>query len=119
MTSAIARAFPGSSIATCKAEHEHGADQFSVHVVKADGSKAEVDVTTDGKVLQVEEKIAVDKLPTPVIKAFAARHPHAKVTAAEKQTPAQGSPSYELAFTTDGGRKEATFREDGTFLEEE
>ena len=119
VTSAVLRAFPKSSISTCKAEHEHGAEQFSVNVVKADGAKAEVDVAADGKVLQVEEKIAIGQVPAPVRKAFAAKYPKAKVAAAEKQTPAQGSPRYELAFTVDGGRKEATFRDDGTFVEEE
>ena len=119
VTGAITRAFPKSSIARCKAEHEHGTDQFSVNVVKADGTRAEVDVSPDGKVLQVEEKIAIDKLPAVVTKAFATKYPKAKVTAAEKQMPAQGSPSYELAFTTDAGRKEATFSEDGRFIEEE
>jgi hypothetical protein len=119
VTGAITRAFPKSSISTCKAEHEHGTDQFEVNVVKADGTKAEVDVSPDGKILQVEEKIALDKVPAAVTKAFAAKYPKAKLAAAEKQTPAQGAPSYELAFTTDAGRKEATFTADGTFVEAE
>ncbi len=116
---ALTRAFPKSSISKCKAEHEHGGDQFSVNVVKADGTKAEVDVSPDGKLLQVEEKIAVDKVPAAVTKAFAAKYGKARIATAEKQTPAQGAPSYELAFTTDAGRKEATFTVDGKFVEEE
>ena len=119
VTGAITRAFPKSLIAKCKAEHEHGTEQFSVNVVKADGTKAEVDVSPEGKFLQVEEKIALEKVPGAVTKAFAAKYPRAKVTGAEKQTPTQGSPRYELAFTTDAGRKEATFSEDGKFVEEE
>ncbi len=119
VTGAITRAFPKSSIAKCKAEHEHGTDQFSVDVVKADGTKAEVDVSPDGKVLQVEEQLAIEKVPATVTKAFAAKYPNAKITAAEKQTPAHGGPRYELAFTTDAGRKEATFSEGGKFIEEE
>ncbi len=116
---AITRAFPKSSISNCKAEHEHGGDQFSVNVVKADGTKAEVDVSPEGKVLQVEEQIAVDNVPAAVTKAFAAKYGKAKIATAEKQTPAQGAPTYELAFVTNAGRKEATFTEDGKFVEEE
>jgi Putative beta-lactamase-inhibitor-like, PepSY-like len=115
----IARTFPKSTITKCKAEHEHGRDQFEVKIVKADGAKAEVDVAADGKILQIEEKVPVDKIPAAVMTAFAARYPKAKVDVAEKQTPAEGQPSYELGFSTDSGRKEATFTEDGKFVEEE
>jgi hypothetical protein len=117
--SAIEKAFAKSTIKNCKAEKEHGHDQFEVKLTKADGTSAEVDVSPDGKILQVEEKIAVDKVPAVVMKAFAAKYPKAKVDVAEKQTPAQGAVSYELGFATDSGRKEATFTEDGKFVEEE
>jgi hypothetical protein len=116
---AIDKAFAKSTIGKCKAEKEHGRDQFEVKLTKADGTTAEVDVTPDGKILQVEEKIAVDKVPAAVMKAFAAKYPKAKVDGAEKQTPAEGKPSYELAFQAGSGRKEATFTEDGKFVEEE
>lgn len=116
---AIEKAFAKSTISTCKAEHEDGRDQFEVKVTKADGAKAEVDVTPDGKIIQIEEKIAVDKVPAAVMKAFAAKYPKAKVDGAEKQTPTSGAVTYELAFAVGSGRKEATFAEDGKFIEEE
>jgi Putative beta-lactamase-inhibitor-like, PepSY-like len=112
---AIDKAFPKSTSMICKAEKA----QFEVKLTKADGNKVEVDVSADGKILQIEEKIALDKVPAAVMKAFAAKYPKAKVDAAEKQTPATGPASYELAFATDKGRKEATFSEDGKFIEEE
>ena len=117
--SAIASAFPKSTITKCIAERDKGRDQFEVKVVKADGAKAEVDLTPEGKVLQIEEVVPIDKVPTAVMNAFAAKYPKAKVDAAEKQTPATGPASYELGFSTSGGRKEATFTEDGKFVEEE
>ena len=116
---AISHDFPKSSISTCKLEHDKDHDQFEVKIVKADGAKAEVDVTADGKILQVEEKIALDQVPSAVAKAFAARYPKAKFDVAEKQTPSHGAPSYELGFAVGGGRKEATFTSDGKFVEEE
>jgi|SRR5882724_7132454 len=116
---AIEKAFAKSTINNCKAEKEHGHDQFEVKLTKADGTKAEVDVSPAGKILQIEEKIDVAKLPAAVTKAFAARYPKAKIDGAEKQTPAEGKPTYEVAFATDAGRKEATFSEDGKFIEEE
>lgn len=116
---AITHAFPKASIARCKAEREDGHDQFEVKVAKEGGGVAEVDVSPDGKILQVEETVTIDQLPAAVAKAFATKYPKANIDRAEKQTPAKGAPRYELAFATDHGRKEATFAEDGTFVEEE
>ena len=114
VTDAIAKAFPKAKIDGCKAEKEHGHDQFEVRLTKADAKHAEVDVAPDGKILQVEEKIAPAELPDAVKKAFAAKYPKAKAERAEKQT-AGADVSYEIAF----GTKEATFKADGTFVEEE
>jgi hypothetical protein len=115
----LGNAFPGSKLGTCKAEHEKGHDQFEVKLTKADGSPVEVDIGADGKILQVEEKISLEKVPAAVMKAFGARYPKAKAEAAEKQTPAAGAATYELAFMLDKARKEVTFAEDGKFVEEE
>jgi len=116
---AVARALPGATIAACKPEREHGQDRFEVRVVKPDGGRLELDVAPDGKILQIEEPIAVDQLPAAVRKAFAARYPRARIERAEKQTPTGGAPSYELAFRVGDTRKEATFRGDGAFVEQE
>lgn len=116
---ALDNVFPGSKLGTCKAEHEKGHDQFEVKLTKADGNAVEVDIGTDGKILQVEEKVVLEKVPAAVMKAFAARYPKAKAEAAEKQTPATGAATYEVAFTLDKAKKEATFAADGKFIEEE
>jgi putative PepSY-like beta-lactamase-inhibitor len=116
---AIEKAFPKSTISSCKAEKEHGHDQFEVVLAKQDGGKAEVDVAPDGKILVVEEPVALDKVPAAVMKAFAAKYPKAKATGAEKETPTGGKASYELQFETGGKKHEATFTEAGAFVEEE
>lgn len=118
VTDAVAKAFPKSTVSACKAEKEHGHDQFEAKIVKADGSKAEIDVAPDGKILQVEEVVPLDKVPAAVTKAFAAKYPKGKATRAEKQT-ADGKVSYELAFTLGDAHKEVTFDETGKFIEEE
>jgi len=119
VTTAIEKAFPKSTVQVCKAEREDGHDQFEVKLTKADGAKLEADVSPAGAILQTEEVVALDRVPAAVKKAFAAKYPKATATRAEKQTPATGKPSYELAFQADGKRKEATFAEDGAFVEEE
>ena len=118
VTAAIDKAFPKATIGACKAEHEHGKDITEVKLTRADGTKAEADVAADGTILQIEEVVGADTLPDAVKKAFAAKYPKAKADRVEKQT-AGKDVSYELAFATDKGRKEATFKADGTFVEEE
>ncbi|MFT3692038.1 MAG: hypothetical protein QM831_02775 [Kofleriaceae bacterium] len=115
VSAAIEKRFPKSTVQTCKPEH----DQFEVKLTKADGGKVEADVTNAGDITQVEEPIAVDQVPKSVMTAFAAKYPKAKPAKAEKQTPAKGKVSYEIAFDLDGKHKEATFAEDGAFVEEE
>src|SRR5512135_2406355 len=114
VTDGVAKAFPKAKVDTCRPEHEDGKDIFEAKITRADGTKAAVDVAPDGAILQLEEKIAVDALPDAVKKAFAARYPKAKAERAEKQT-AGKAVTYEVAF----GKTEATFTEDGKFVEEE
>jgi len=118
ITDAVTKAFPGAKVTACRAEKEHGHDQFAARLVKTDGGKAEVDVAPDGTILQVEEVIALDKVPAVVMKAFAARYPKGKATRAEKQT-ADKAVTYEIAFDLGSARKEATFDESGKFIDEE
>lgn len=113
------KAFPHAKLGTCKAEREKGHVQFEVKLVKTDGNAVEVDVAADGKILQVEEKVALDQVPVVVMKAFGAKYPTGKASMAEKQTPATGPATYEVAFTVDKTKKEATFTADGKFVEEE
>jgi hypothetical protein len=116
---AIDKAFPKASISKCAPENEHGRDQFEVVLVRAGGGRVEVDVAPDGRILLIEEPIALDQVPAAVMKAFAARYPKAKATSAEKQSPTGAAPNYELAFAIDGKRREATFTTAGAFVEEE
>jgi len=119
ITAAATKAVANTTVMSCKPEHEDGVDQFEVKLVRKDKSVVEVDVSTDGKVLAIEEAIALDKLPAAVTKAFAAKYPKAKPSAAEKQVVTDKGTRYELAFTDGGKRKEATFQADGGFVEEE
>jgi hypothetical protein len=128
----VSKAYPKVTISACKPERDperdHGVDFFEVVLARPSGDRLELDVAADGTILQVEESIAVDALPDPVKKAFAARYPRAKATAASKQT-AGKDVRYEVAFVGDKARgdkargdkarREATFSADGSFVEEE
>jgi len=118
VTASVAKRFPGATISSCKAEHEKGHDQFEVKIT-SDHGNAEIDVSPDGKILVVEEVVAMETIPAVVMKAFGLKYPKAKPTRAEKQTPAEGAITYEIAFLVADKRHEATFTNDGAFVEEE
>lgn len=66
-----------------------------------------------------EEKITLDAVPAEVKQAALARYPDAKFHMAEKVTGPDNSIAYEIGTETGAGWKEATFKADGTFVEEE
>lgn len=111
----VDKTFPHATIDACRLESH----SYEVKIHKADHARAELDVAADGKLLQVEEPIDLAKVPAAVMKAFSTRYPKAKADSAEKQTPASGAVSYEIAFVSAGKRTEATFTADGKFVEEE
>ena len=119
VTAAATKSVAGTTVTACKPEHEDGIDKFEVKLTRKDRSIVEVDVSTDGKILAIEEAIALDKLPAAVTKAFAARYPKARPSKAEQQVVTDKGTFYELAFTDGGKHKEATFKPDGGFVEEE
>jgi uncharacterized protein YuzE len=113
------RAFPGAKITACKAAKEAGSDQFEVKLTRKVGGAIEVDFASNGNVLQIEETIAINKLPDAVAKAFKAKYPKAKANRAGKQTITDKGVFFEIAFKLDGKAREATFAAAGAFVEEE
>ena len=119
VTAAVQKAHPGATVSSCKKEDEHGKQQYEVKLMAKDGQKLELDVDPAGAILLTEESVAVSSVPQVVIAALGAKYTAAKPTRAEKQTAADGTISYELAFTTGGKKKESTFKADGSLVEEE
>ncbi|MDB4966154.1 MAG: hypothetical protein JWN44_1843 [Myxococcales bacterium] len=119
VTSAALKSHPTAKVTSCKQEKQKGKVQYEVVLESADAKKLELDLTPDGVVLLTEEAVPVESLPKGVMSGFAAKYPKAKAERAEKQTKADGAVSYEVAFHDNGKKHEATFAEDGKFVEEE
>lgn len=115
VTDAAKKAFPDAIITKCVAEKSI----FEVVMKKKDKSRVELDVNAKGEVEQIEEMVPVSSVPQAVTKAFTARYPKASLMRAEKQTKADKSVTFEVAFKVGTAMKEATFKDDGTFVEEE
>lgn len=116
ITTAATKAVPDTSIVSCKPEREDGLDKFEVKLARKDRSVVEVDIAKDASVIAIEERIAVDQLPAAVAKAFAAKYPKVKPVTAERETVTGKGMFFEIGF---GKHREATFKEDGSFVEEE
>jgi hypothetical protein len=114
----VAKAHPEATIRICKREMEDGRVQWMVRIDEK-SRKLELDVSPGGAILQTEEKIPLSDVPSAVTKAFSAKYPKLRVIRAEKQTRADGSASFELAFKEGDKRREATFTTKGRFVEEE
>ena len=119
VAASIAKEFPGATTTSCKAENEDGRDQYEVKVDRSGGEKVEADVAPDGAILQTEQAIPFDQVPARVMTAFGAKYPGAQPTRAEKQVRTGKGAFYEIKFAAEPKAKEATFAEDGTFVEEE
>jgi hypothetical protein len=114
----VAREFPNATGTRCKAEHVGSMDQYEVRLVR-DGAELIVDVAADGRVLQTEAAIPIDQVPVKVMANFSAKYQGVKPTRAEKQVRIGKGVFYELAFKTEQKGREATFAEDGSFIDEE
>ena len=115
VTDAAKKAVAGATITKCVAEKSI----FEVKMKKADNSIVELEISAKGEIEEIEEVVPVASLPAAVTRAFAARYAKASLLKAEKQTKADKSVTFEVAFKVGKGLKEATFKEDGTFVEEE
>jgi hypothetical protein len=117
---AALKAYPAAKVTACKEEKYQGKVQYEVKLETKEGKRLELDVSPEGAILLTEEPAALDSVPKAVTAAFAAKYPKMKVASALKQTKPDGTLTYELAWKdAKGKRHEATFKDDGTFVEEE
>ncbi len=117
ITAAVENAYPKSKVTSCKQEKENGKTTYDVSLVTADSKKLSLDLNPDGSILMTEMSISVDSVPVPVVTAFSAKYPGAKIQGGEKQTAADGAVTYEVAFKAKGKKHEVTYKEDGTYLD--
>lgn len=119
VSAAALKAYPDSKVSACKREVDSGKVQFEVKLdSKADG-KVELDIDTTGSILLTEQIVPTDSVSQEALSAFKAKYPDAKISRSEKQTKADGSITYELAFKEKNKKHEATFRQNGEFVEQE
>ena len=119
VSGAAKQAYPDSKVSSCKLEKAEGKIQYEVKLVSKSAGKVELDIDSTGSILLTERIVPADSVAPAVMTAFKAKYPDSKLDRAEMQTKADGSVDYELAFKVKRKKHEATFRQDGEFVEEE
>jgi uncharacterized membrane protein YkoI len=93
----------GSTIKGFSIDHENGQTQYEVEMI-SNGHSKDIAIARDGTLLEVEEEVAFDSLPTETQKALTARAAAAKITKVESLTKKDKLVAYEAA-TLKGAQK--------------
>lgn len=117
VTGGVQKAYPESKTKSCKQEKVEGKIQYEAVIKTKDARKIEIDLSPDGAILLTEEKVPMESLPAAVTTAFETKYPKDKILGAEKQAKTDGDVTFELAFKDNGKKHQATFKDDGTFVE--
>jgi hypothetical protein len=107
VTAALKAKYPKGELTKAVKEEEDGKTVYEV-VVANEGEKLEVAVSASGKLLEVEQAIAAEKLPSAVTTAIKAKYPEAKIKKAEQIVKFEGDSgqerekSFEVVLAAEG-----------------
>ncbi|MBI3505042.1 MAG: PepSY-like domain-containing protein [Proteobacteria bacterium] len=108
---AFAKRFPKATVKKYLKEDRDGKVVFEIESINAD-FKTDVIVSADGVLLETEEAIPLKRVPKAAMKAAKAKHPIAKVEAAEKIT--RGAQVlYEVIFLENGKKVDVVLDHQG------
>ena len=93
----------GATIKGFASETENGVFQYEVETM-VNGHTKDISIAKDGTLLEVEEEVSLDSLPTAVKSALMAKAPGAKITKVESLTKKDKLVAYEAA-TLKGAKK--------------
>jgi hypothetical protein len=110
---AFKKAYPNATIKNASSEKEDGRIEWEIESVDGKTNRDLV-YLADGTLVVAEEQIEASAVPAPVMTAFKARYPKAKVSKYEKLTKGTAT-SYEMQFSGESV-KEAELAPDGTFI---
>ncbi len=83
VAAAVKARYPKCEMTKAAKEEEKGKTTYEV-AIEIEGRKLDVAVSDKGKILEVEEAIAADSLPTEVASSIKAKYPLAKIKKAEQ-----------------------------------
>jgi uncharacterized membrane protein YkoI len=115
---AVKKKFEGCELVSAEKEKEDGKEVYEV-AIKHKGSKIEVTLTPEGKIVSVEKQIDAKDLPKEVKEALDDKYPKAQIKLAEEETK-DDKVTYEvLIVTADKKTVEVVLDPKGKVLKEE
>lgn len=117
----VEQAFPGSSVRKCEIETKDGKQMYEVKLKTKEGATTRMDLDPAGVILLTQQYVAVEGVPTVVMKSYRTKYPDYKVTKTEKWTYPDGRVTYRLTYMPKEGtatKKTVVYNNDGTFVEE-
>ena len=115
---AVSTKFPKIKMVSAVKATADGKTTFEV-TLKSGEFRIDVNVTSDGKILQIEKEMPFKDLPKPVSEAFHAKYPKANVKRVEELIKDDKTISFEiLCETTAKKTVEAYFEPGGKFIQE-
>jgi hypothetical protein len=115
--SAAESSHSGAKTVACHPERDEGAILYEVKIRTSDGTNMELEVDSEGAILETAEQIPTRDVPAAAIRALRAKHPDAKIREAERITAGDGEIFFELVFTSGGRTQEMTVTESGALVE--
>jgi len=115
---AVEKAFPGSSVRKCDMETHEGKQTFEVKLKTKEGYTTKMNLDPAGLVLLTQQYVAVEGVPTVVMKTFKSKYPDYKVTKTEKWTYPDGKITYRVTYVQDGVTKAVVYTNEGAFVQE-
>ena len=105
----------GATVKGFATEVEHGKKTYEVQTV-VNGHTRDLSIAGDGTLLEIEEEVAFDTLPTEVKAALTAKAAGAKIVKIESLTKKDKLVAYEAATLRGTSRREIQVRPDGKKL---
>jgi len=116
---AVEKTFPGSHVKKCESETKDGKQMYEVKLQTKDGATTRMNLDPAGMVLLTQQYVAVEGVPTVVMKTFKTKYPNYKVTKTEKWTYPDGHTTYRVTYNGDNGmQKVVVYTSEGQYVEE-
>ena len=116
---AVEKSFPGSHVKKCEVETDDGKTTYEVKLKTKEGAVTRMNLDHAGVVLMTGQYVAVEGVPTVVMKSFKTKYPDYKVTKTEKWSYPDGRTTYRVTYSGNGGvQKTVVYTNEGAYVDE-
>jgi hypothetical protein len=115
----VEKAFPGATVKKCEIETKDGKQMYEVKLKTREGATTKMDLDPAGLVLLTQQSVAVEGVPTVVMKTYKSKYADYKIVKTEKWTYPDGKVTYRFTYAPkEGARKAVVYTNEGVLVEE-